>query len=68
MNIGITGMAMVAVDLGYRVVVVTDAVAGVPRDYSDAVMQHTLAPLATRMTSDELVAHWSGNARLKDRG
>ena len=32
---------MVAVDLGYRVVVVTDAVAGVPREYADAVIAHT---------------------------
>jgi nicotinamidase-related amidase len=58
-NIGITGMVMVAVDLGYRVVVITDAVAGVPRDYTDAVIKHTLAPLETRMTTEELIAHWS---------
>jgi len=59
LNIGITGMVMVAVDLGYRVAVVTDAVAGVPRDYGDAVLTHTLAPLATRVTSDEIVAVWA---------
>ena len=59
LNIGITGMVMVAVDLGYRVAVVTDAVAGVPRDYGDAVLAHTLAPLATRVTSDEIVAVWA---------
>jgi nicotinamidase-related amidase len=61
-NIGITGMVMVAVDLGYRVVVVTDAVAGVPRDYADAVMQHTLAPLATRMTADEVISVLTGES------
>jgi nicotinamidase-related amidase len=59
LNIGITGMVMVAVDLGYRVAVVTDAVAGVPRDYGDAVLAHTLAPLATRVTTDEIVAVWA---------
>ena len=59
LNIGVTGMVMVAVDLGYRVAVVTDAVAGVPRDYGDAVLAHTLAPLATRVTSDEIVAVWA---------
>lgn len=59
LNIGITGMVMVAVDLGYRVAVVTDAVAGVPRDYGDAVIAHTLAPLATRVTTDEIVAVWA---------
>jgi nicotinamidase-related amidase len=59
LNIGITGMVMVAVDLGYRVAVVTDAVAGVPRDYGEAVLAHTLAPLATRVTSAEIVAVWA---------
>lgn len=58
-NIGITGLVMVAVDLGYRVVLATDAVAGVPRGYAAAVVEHTLAPLATRLTTDEIVAEWT---------
>lgn len=58
-NIGITGLVMVAVDLGYRVVLATDAVAGVPREYAAAVVEHTLAPLATRLTTDEIVAVWA---------
>ncbi len=58
-NIGVTGMVMGAVDRGYRVVVVTDAVAGVPREYSEAVIEHTLAPLATRATTDQVVAAWA---------
>lgn len=57
-NIGITGLVMVAVDLGYRVVLATDAVAGVPREYAAAVVEHTLAPLATRLTTDEIMAVW----------
>ena len=57
-NIGVTGMVMGAVDRGYRVALVTDAVAGVPREYADAVIEHTLAPLATRITADEVVAAW----------
>lgn len=59
-NIGITGLVMVAVDLGYRCVVVTDAVAGVPADYADAVVQHTLAPLATLASADQVCAVWAG--------
>jgi len=59
-NIGITGMVMVAVDLGYRVAVVTDAVAGVPSDYSDLVIRHTLAPLATLVKADDVLAAWGG--------
>jgi len=59
LNIGVTGMAMVAVDLGYRVALVTDAVAGIPRDYASAMLEHTIAPLATRVTADQVVATWS---------
>jgi len=58
-NIGVTGMVMGAVDRGYRVALVTDAVAGVPRDYTEAVIEHTLAPLATRITTDDVVAAWT---------
>jgi len=58
-NIGVTGMVMGAVDRGYRVALVTDAVAGIPREYADAVIEHTLAPLATRVTADEVVAVWT---------
>ena len=59
-NIGIAGLVMVAVDLGYRCAVVTDAVAGVPADYAEAVVQHTLAPLATLVTADQVCAVWAG--------
>ena len=59
-NIGIAGLVMVAVDLGYRCAVVTDAVAGVPADYAEAVLQHTLAPLATLVTADQVCAVWAG--------
>ena len=59
LNIGVLGLVIVAVDLGYRCVVVTDAVAGVPGEYADAVLQHTLAPLATLRTAEEVAAVWS---------
>jgi nicotinamidase-related amidase len=58
-NIGVTGLVMVAVDLGYRCAVVTDAVAGLPRDYADAMLQHTVAPLATLVTASDVVGAWS---------
>jgi nicotinamidase-related amidase len=58
-NIGVTGLVMVAVDLGYRCVVVTDAVAGVPGEYAEAVVRHTLAPLAALVTADQVSAVWS---------
>jgi nicotinamidase-related amidase len=58
-NVGILGMVVNAVDLGYEAVVVTDAVAGIPAAYAQAVVDNTLAALATRATSDEIVAVWS---------
>jgi nicotinamidase-related amidase len=58
LNVGIAGLVMVAVDLGYEVIVVTDAVAGLPVEYGDAVLAHTIPALATRATSDEIVAVW----------
>jgi nicotinamidase-related amidase len=57
-NIGIPGMVMGAVDHGYRAVVVTDAIVGIPREYTAQVIEHTLAQLATRATSDEVIAAW----------
>jgi nicotinamidase-related amidase len=54
LNLGIIGLAIEAVNSGYRVVVATDAVAGVPADYADAVVHHTLALVATLATVDEI--------------
>jgi nicotinamidase-related amidase len=58
-NLGVLGLAIEAVNLGYRVVVATDAVAGVPSDYADAVMRNTIPLLATRARVDEIVAAWA---------
>jgi nicotinamidase-related amidase len=57
-NLAILGLCIEAVGLGYQVVLATDAVAGVPRDYADAVVENTLALLATRATVDEIIACW----------
>ncbi|HEX6475714.1 MAG TPA: cysteine hydrolase [Acidimicrobiales bacterium] len=57
-NLAILGLCIEAVNLGYQVVLATDAVAGVPRDYADAVMEHTLALLATRATVDDIIGAW----------
>ncbi|HVC71738.1 MAG TPA: cysteine hydrolase [Acidimicrobiales bacterium] len=56
LNLGIIGLAVEAVDLGYRVVVATDAVAGIPTDYADDVLRHTVALVATLATVDEIVS------------
>lgn len=59
LNVGITGAALSAVDLGYQVIVVRDAVVGLPREYGDAVIENTLAMIATIVTSDELISAWA---------
>jgi nicotinamidase-related amidase len=53
-NLGILGLAIEAVNLGYRVVVATDAVCGIPRDYADALTRNTLALVALLATSDDV--------------
>lgn len=58
LNVGVLGLVTGAVDLGYEAVVVTDAVAGVPRAYGEQVLEHSLAVLATRLTSREIVDAW----------
>jgi biuret amidohydrolase len=61
-NIAVTNLVMEAVNRGYQVVLPTDAVCGIPADYAAAVIENTLALLATLTTVDELVAVWAGPA------
>jgi biuret amidohydrolase len=57
-NIAITNLVMDAVNLGYQVVLPRDAVCGLPAAYADAVVDNTLALLATLTTVDALTATW----------
>ena len=57
-NVAIVNLVMDAVNHGYQVVLPRDAVAGVPKAYADAVIDNTLALLATVTTTDELIATW----------
>lgn len=57
-NMGIFGTVMSAVDLGYNVIIVRDGVCGVPREYSDAVLENSLSLLATIATADEIIGAW----------
>jgi nicotinamidase-related amidase len=58
-NVAITNLVMDAVNLGYQVVLPRDAVAGLPQDYADAVIDNTLALLATVCTTADLLEVWS---------
>ena len=58
-NLGIFGTVMSAVDLGYNVVIVSDGVCGVPREYAEDVVKNSLSLLATIASADEVVAAWN---------
>jgi nicotinamidase-related amidase len=58
-NIGITNLAFDAVNRGYQIVLVRDAIAGVPADYAQAVVDNTLALVATLMTTSEVLQSWA---------
>ena len=59
-NLGVLGLAIEAVNLGYRVVVPRDTVAGLPVEYADAVLDNTFPLITTLTTVDELLAAWAG--------
>jgi nicotinamidase-related amidase len=59
-NVGVFGMVLEAVNLGYSAILPTDCVTGLPRDFASAVIEHSLALLATRVTSEQLIRLWSG--------
>ena len=58
LNIGVIGLALSAVDLGYQVVIPTDAVAGVPAEYGREILDRSLSLLATLTTTEELIEAW----------
>jgi len=67
-NIGVLGLVISAVDLGYQVVVVDDAVAGVPLDYGRVVLDNTIALLATVTSTDDILAVWAGAVAARAQG
>jgi biuret amidohydrolase len=57
-NVGMVDLAFDAVNAGYQMVMPRDAVAGVPEDYAEAVLDNTLSLVATLATTDEVVTAW----------
>ncbi|MEV6027538.1 cysteine hydrolase [Streptomyces sp. NPDC052036] len=55
-NVAIPNTVFDAVNHGYTVVVPADAIAGVPPDYTPAMIRNTLALVATVATTDEVLA------------
>jgi biuret amidohydrolase len=59
LNIAIPNLVFDAVNRSYQVVVVSDAVAGIPTEYGRHVVEHSLALVSTVVTTEELVNAWS---------
>lgn len=57
-NVAVTNLVMDAVNRNYQVVLPRDAVAGIPDEYANAVIDNTLSLLATITTTDAVLAAW----------
>ncbi len=59
-NEALLGLCLSAADLGYRIALPTDAIAGVPRSYADDVVRNTLAYLSNLTTTERIIDAWAG--------
>ncbi|MGK5729106.1 cysteine hydrolase [Streptomyces sp. URMC 124] len=62
-NVAVPNTVFDAVNLGYTAVVPADAIAGVPADYTAAMVSHTLALVATITTTESLLRGWRSTPR-----
>ncbi|MEU4998773.1 cysteine hydrolase [Streptomyces sp. NPDC021622] len=62
-NVAIPNAVFDAVNLGYTAVVPADAIAGVPADYTPAMVRNTLALVATVTTTDDVLGVWKRRSR-----
>lgn len=58
LNVGMLDLAFDAVNAGYQFVLPRDAVAGVPPEYGEAVIENTLSLVATVVTADDVIRAW----------
>jgi nicotinamidase-related amidase len=61
LNVAIPNLVFDAVNRAYQVVVVTDAVVGVPVEYGRQVLDHSLALVATLASTDEVMKAWTNS-------
>ncbi|MFJ4966954.1 Peroxyureidoacrylate/ureidoacrylate amidohydrolase RutB [Streptomyces sp. ADI96-02] len=57
-NVAVPNAVFDAVNLGYTAVVPADAIAGVPVEYTSAMLRNTLALVATVTTTDDVLGCW----------
>ncbi|MFE3327891.1 isochorismatase family protein [Streptomyces sp. NPDC059176] len=63
-NVAIPNAVFDAVNLGYTAVVPADAIAGVPPEYTPAMVRNTLALVATITRTDDVLACWKRPRRV----
>ncbi|MFJ9640763.1 cysteine hydrolase [Streptomyces sp. NPDC101178] len=66
-NVAIPNAVFDAVNLGYTAVVPSDAIAGVPAEYTPAMIRNTLALVATIATTDDILGRWKAPRRASGR-
>lgn len=64
-NVAIPNTVFDAVNLGYTAVVPADAIAGVPADYTPAMIRNTLALVATVTTTEDVLTSWRRPRRAR---
>ncbi|GAA2654431.1 cysteine hydrolase [Streptomyces lunalinharesii] len=64
-NVAIPNAVFDAVNLGYTAVVPADAIAGVPADYTPAMVRNTLSLVATVTTTEDVLACWRHPRRAR---
>jgi nicotinamidase-related amidase len=57
-NVAIQNLAFDAVNASYQMVIPTDAVAGFPKEYVEAVFANTLGAISTLVTTADLLGAW----------
>jgi len=58
LNIGVLGLCLSATDLGYRVVMPSEAVCGTPAHFVAELLHHTIRPIATVTTVAAVLDAW----------
>ena len=59
LNVGVTNLVLDGVNAGYQVVLPRDAVAGIPANYANAMIDNTLSILATVVETDDVIGAWN---------
>jgi nicotinamidase-related amidase len=59
-NIAVNATSIEAMNLGYRVIVASDGIAGDPPEYVDQLLKYTIRNVALVAPVQQILDHWSG--------